>query len=448
MSRTAVAPAASRAVAKAMPRGSPLLEAAVLLERVERPDLGEGGEQQRPRLLLDRTVAGAARAGLRPQPSGARGCPSRTRPRNRRGSSCRCSPRGWDRLAPAVDMHGDMQRLRGVAVVVAPDADVAQGELLAQPAVGLEPGALLGRGRRLGALDGGAPIGEVLADLLPAVEDGIGQVARLVLVEALGAQQRVVLRGGSAAACRAAARPCTDPSSARAIEWPGSRSASCVRPAPFERSSSRPMTAISAAASGERTKAGRLSGSFSMATPLTISWPVAPHAQLSRPAPAASASASRTVAPCSNHAVPPSFVRGRFPLSDRAGRPNETPVTFRRCSLAAADPPVRGGCYQGCRCPSGASSVARTAATRSWTGAAESSRSTGAFCDASHWSCAIRLRCSGPAESVGMRPLEKGRAGRRHVASRVDPRAVALSLAPPQPLPRSAGSMRTNTTRS
>ena len=49
---------------------------------------------------------------------------------------------------------------------------------------------------------------------------------------------------------------------------PGSRSASCVSPAPFERSSSRPITAISAAASGVRTKSGTLSGSFSMAMPL------------------------------------------------------------------------------------------------------------------------------------------------------------------------------------
>ena len=39
------------------------------------------------------------------------------------------------------------------------------------------------------------------------------------------------------------------------------------------------MTAISAAASGDRTNAGTLSGSFSMAMPLTHSWPVAPHAQ-------------------------------------------------------------------------------------------------------------------------------------------------------------------------
>jgi len=43
-------------------------------------------------------------------------------------------------------------------------------------------------------------------------------------------------------------------------------------------SSSRPRTAISAAASGVRAKAGTLSGSFSMAMPLIHSWPVAPQA--------------------------------------------------------------------------------------------------------------------------------------------------------------------------
>ena len=50
---------------------------------------------------------------------------------------------------------------------------------------------------------------------------------------------------------------------------------------PFERSSSRRMTAMSAAASGVRTKAGTLSGSFSIAMPLIHSWPVAPQAQQS-----------------------------------------------------------------------------------------------------------------------------------------------------------------------
>jgi hypothetical protein len=49
----------------------------------------------------------------------------------------------------------------------------------------------------------------------------------------------------------------------------GSRSASSVLPAPLERSSSRPMTAISAAASGARMNSGTLSGSFSITMPLT-----------------------------------------------------------------------------------------------------------------------------------------------------------------------------------
>ena len=90
-------------------------------------------------------------------------------------------------------MDGDVQRLRSVAWVVAPDADVPQRQLLAQAQVGFEPRPLLRRGGRLNALLQGAPIGEVLAYLLPAVDDRIGQVSGLVLREALGAQQRVVL---------------------------------------------------------------------------------------------------------------------------------------------------------------------------------------------------------------------------------------------------------------
>jgi len=41
------------------------------------------------------------------------------------------------------------------------------------------------------------------------------------------------------------------------------------------------MTAISAAASGVRMNAGTVSGSFSIAIPLTHSWPVAPQAKAS-----------------------------------------------------------------------------------------------------------------------------------------------------------------------
>jgi hypothetical protein len=44
------------------------------------------------------------------------------------------------------------------------------------------------------------------------------------------------------------------------------------------------MTAISALASGARTKAGTLSGNFWIAMPLIDSWPVAPQAQHHEPA--------------------------------------------------------------------------------------------------------------------------------------------------------------------
>ena len=74
-------------------------------------------------------------------------------------------------------------RLRAVADIVTHDADVAQDQGLATQAVGAVPGLALHV--RL-ALFGGvqhAPIGEVAAQLLPAVDHGVGQIAGVVDVQ-------------------------------------------------------------------------------------------------------------------------------------------------------------------------------------------------------------------------------------------------------------------------
>jgi hypothetical protein len=66
------------------------------------------------------------------------------------------------------------------------------GQLLAQSSVGIEPGALLRRCRRLDRLRQRSPVGEVLSDLFTAVDDRIREVASLVLREAAGAQLGVI----------------------------------------------------------------------------------------------------------------------------------------------------------------------------------------------------------------------------------------------------------------
>src|SRR4051812_11096948 len=95
-------------------------------------------------------------------------------------------------IAPAIVVDGDMQGLRGVADVVAPDANIAKRQLLAKPAIGFEPSPLLRGGRCLGALHRSAPIGEVLPDLLPAVDDRVRQVAGAVLRKTAGPELRII----------------------------------------------------------------------------------------------------------------------------------------------------------------------------------------------------------------------------------------------------------------
>jgi len=64
-----------------------------------------------------------------------------------------------------------MQRLAGIADIVAPHAEVANQQALASDAVGLEPGAVGGIERVPGGNAGGAPVGEVFYQLLPAIDD-------------------------------------------------------------------------------------------------------------------------------------------------------------------------------------------------------------------------------------------------------------------------------------
>ena len=160
-------------------------EAAVLLESIERFDLGEGGKQQGLRTVFDRTVAGAIGPDLHGD-----GGPREVVPHElafeigieilgRVAVGIRISP-------PAFVMHGNVQGLRRVGRIVAPHADVPKDEPLSQLAISLEPRLLLGRRRGLRAFSGSPPKGEVLAKLLPTVDDRVGKVACLILGEALG----------------------------------------------------------------------------------------------------------------------------------------------------------------------------------------------------------------------------------------------------------------------
>ncbi len=89
-----------------------------------------------------------------------------------------------------------MQGLAGVADIVGPDAEVLNGLRLAPLAVALQP-RLVGRvllqphGRHVGA-----PIGEVLGQLLPAVDDRIGQEARLAAFGPRGPERGLVVGPG------------------------------------------------------------------------------------------------------------------------------------------------------------------------------------------------------------------------------------------------------------
>ena len=85
-----------------------------------------------------------------------------------------------------------MHRLAGVARIVTPDTEVADENRLAAPAVGIEPGAIFGADGRLRADGCRTPVTEILHQLLPAIDDGIGQVAGVVLRPALGRESGIV----------------------------------------------------------------------------------------------------------------------------------------------------------------------------------------------------------------------------------------------------------------
>ncbi len=99
---------------------------------------------------------------------------------------------GVGEVAPAVEMHRHVHGLAAVADEVAPVAEVAHHDQLAQLAIGGEPPAVDVRGGRALAQPVGAPIAEVLHQLLVAVDDRIGQPARLPAV-GMGRGERLLV---------------------------------------------------------------------------------------------------------------------------------------------------------------------------------------------------------------------------------------------------------------
>ncbi|MNS92178.1 hypothetical protein D3C72_1263040 [compost metagenome] len=97
-------------------------------------------------------------------------------------------------VAPAVEVDRHVVRLRAVADVVGQHADVAQDQGLAAFAVGAVPGLLAGVA--LTALGGGqdTPVGEIAAQVLIGVHQGVGQIADLVDLDARLHQGRVEVR--------------------------------------------------------------------------------------------------------------------------------------------------------------------------------------------------------------------------------------------------------------
>ncbi len=89
---------------------------------------------------------------------------------------------GIGALAPTVIVIGHVQRIGGVADKVGPHAQVFDGLLLTAQAVRRQPRPVRGIGRQLLAGAVGPPIGQVFHQLLPAVDDLIGQPARLPAV--------------------------------------------------------------------------------------------------------------------------------------------------------------------------------------------------------------------------------------------------------------------------
>ncbi|HZB90031.1 MAG TPA: hypothetical protein VE397_01235 [Stellaceae bacterium] len=85
-----------------------------------------------------------------------------------------------------------MHRLAAVADEVAPIAEIADRQQLAQLPVAGKPEAVTAPRRPFFARRVDAPMGEILDQLLPAVDDRVIEIAGLVLVAAGLAQQRVV----------------------------------------------------------------------------------------------------------------------------------------------------------------------------------------------------------------------------------------------------------------
>jgi hypothetical protein len=86
-----------------------------------------------------------------------------------------------------------VQRHAGVAGKVAPVAEIPQDEQFALLAIPVEPGAVGRIERRLGADRRGPPVGEILGELLPADDDLVRKIARLVLAAAARAKLGVVI---------------------------------------------------------------------------------------------------------------------------------------------------------------------------------------------------------------------------------------------------------------
>ena len=167
-------------------------EGALPLELVERHHGGVAGQHQGACPVLDRTAAG---------PIGRSACFHRLAPHvgPHEGTlelgmqATLVGKAAWiGERSPAVIVDREVQRLAGIADEMAPDPQVADRQLFATAAIEVEPGTVGGISRGARPDGGGPPIGEVLHQLLPAIDDRQRQVARAVLGGLAGAQRAVV----------------------------------------------------------------------------------------------------------------------------------------------------------------------------------------------------------------------------------------------------------------
>ena len=200
---------------------------------------------------------------------------------------------GIRELAPAVEMRRHMQGLAAIADIVGPFPQVRQDQGFAAFQVPFHPGLVVcvllhGDGRRLDP-----PIGEVLGQLLPAVDDGVGQIADPVAggcrAERLGkvpfrtrpdwAAARSAPAPARSDRCASTGRRCTLPLSSTVVKWAGLRVESWMSlPEPFQRSGSRASSPTASMDSSVCRKAGMSAGKVATPRRPIKRWPVAPQA--------------------------------------------------------------------------------------------------------------------------------------------------------------------------